>query len=241
VEELGAGTVFRVALVSRAGDRVICKRLRPRIVEAHEAFEREQGALRLAAGLAEIPALVDAGCDEAGPWLLETAIEGTTLAALAERGPLPAALLASIAHASFAALARLHDRGLCHGDLAPDHVLVGKARGAIALIDFGMASWPAHPPSPAARGTLPYAPPEVARGEAVWSAACDVYALAATLAHAALGRPLVDAQGAALLAAVCERRLDLDGLDPHLLGALAFDPAERTSSAEVLARRFARC
>jgi serine/threonine-protein kinase len=240
VAELGSGSVFHVARVLAAGEARICKRLRSGLAGeplALAALERERGALGLAHGLASVPRLIAHGEDGAGPFLLESEIAGATLSQLAARGPLPAALLAAVAAAAFAALAELHARAICHGDLAPDHLFVGTRRGQVGFIDFGMASWPERPPGPGERGTLPYVAPEVARGEAPWSEASDVYALAATLAFGALGRPPCASAGPALLAEISERGLDpaaVADLGP-LARALAFEPSARIRRARDLA------
>jgi serine/threonine protein kinase len=100
------------------------------------------------------------------------------------------------------------------------------------------------------RGTLPFAAPEVARGEATPSQASDVYALAAALLFLATGAPIVEAEGdAAMLLEIGERgvRRDLcdraeglsDSARAALRQALAPDPEERIATARALAEALA--
>jgi hypothetical protein len=96
------------------------------------------------------------------------------------------------------------------------------------------------------RGTLPFAAPEVARGEAVPGLSSDVYAMAATILFLATsGEPLTAARDdAAMLLEIGERGLALDrcdraqGLAPTgreaLRRALARDPAARLADARAL-------
>jgi serine/threonine protein kinase len=160
-------------------------------------------------------------------------------------------MLRALARAAFAALAELHaiadEHGpldLAHGDLGPDHVMIGPATrrpGRVCFVDFGMASTRDDPARAGERGTLPFIAPEVARGEQIGDQRNDVYALAATMAFAALGRdPCKSADAAARLVEIGERGVDLEALASAKMGrvlrrvlfkALAFDPTERLQSA----------
>jgi serine/threonine-protein kinase len=154
--------------------------------------------------------------------------------------------------AGFGALAELHALApggesleLVLGDLGPDHVLV--ARGRAFFVDFGQARYRGMPgvAPRGERGTLPYAAPEVARGEREPSQATDVYAMAASFAFTALGRDPCRAEAAAArLVEVAERGLDLEALATSpsldassrdaLTHALRFSAADRISAAAAL-------
>lgn len=247
---VAAGSVFLVAEVKRGEIDAICKRLTPRMRHeplARAAVEREVGALGLATHDA-LPRLLDHGNDEHGPFILETRATGTSLAALVARGPLPPAMLARLIRAAFVALHEIHalsdERGrleLAIADLAPDDLIIGPRPGMLWFVDLGQSSWRDHPPGERQRGTLPYAPPEVARGEARWTQASDVYALAAMMVFAAVGRPPCRTEGPARLVEISERGLDLTAFtgaavlaardEAALAAAVAYIPDDRLGTA----------
>jgi serine/threonine-protein kinase len=249
LEHLGAGSVFDVALVREAGRVLICKRLSSRALRepaGRAAMVREAKALAMARHPA-LPVLVRVGADGHGPFVLETRREGTSLrdvlAGWQARGRLPPrSLVAHIVRAAFETLAELQELqapdggplGLVHGDLAPDHVLMGPI-GDIGLVDLGAARYRGLDPGleTGDRGTLPFVAPEVARGESTPTPCADVYALAATLAFFATGRPLTRArEEAAMLAEIGQDGLRPDALDME--GTLS--PAERAALTCALAR-----
>lgn len=260
VAPLARGSVFHAALV-RAGDRVlVCKRLLPRARHepAGRAAMAREGLALSRARHRSLPELIRVGSDAHGPFVIESRVVGVSLAALIEgwraRGSkVPARLVAHVCVEAVTALAELHeladDRGpigLSHGDLGPAHVLLGPL-GEARFVDLGAARFTGMDPAldVGDRGTLPYAAPEVARGEEPPGQAADVYALAATLLHLATGAPLIaEESDAAALLAVGERGLDpslwmsIEALSVgarHALGrALALDPRDRPPSARAL-------
>lgn len=261
---LGKGTTFQAALVHEGPALLVCKRLTPRLRATPEglaAIVREAKALALARHPA-LPGLVRAGRDGHGPYVLETYVEGRSLehvvAAWRHRGQsVPPLLVRHVAREATAALAALHALAdaagplqLCHGDLAPDQLLLGPA-GEVRFVDLGAARFRGLDASLLTddRGTLPYAAPELARGERPPDQAADVYALAATLVFFAHGAPLLGAlEGPALLAQVGDAGLpealaaDAPGLPSDerraLARALVFERERRLTSAAELARAF---
>jgi eukaryotic-like serine/threonine-protein kinase len=267
IEAIGAGSVFDVALVRERGRALVCKRLSPRAlrsVEGRAAMVREARFLSLGKHAA-LPELVRVGSDGHGPFVIETRVEGAPVRALVEgwraRGRrVPPGIVAHLGAESAAALAEIHELcdgegplGLSHGDLGPDHVILGPL-GEARFVDFGAARFRGLTEGleTGDRGTLPWVAPEVARGEAAPGAAADVYALAATLLWlAAGGEPLADArEEAAMLLEIGERgvRRDLlakaeglsDGARAAIGEALEKDPAARLGSARALATALAR-
>lgn len=258
VEPLGAGMVFEVALVREGDVTLVCKRLTSRVRgerAGRAAIVREAKALARARHPA-LPVLVRVGNDEHGPFLLETRVAGVSVARLVERwGAVPRFLVAHVASMASATLAELHALadangpiGLVHGDLGPEHVILAPT-GEVGFVDLGAARFLGMEPELETedRGTLPFAAPEVARGEARPSQAGDVYALAATLVFLATGGPLTEATGdAPMLLEIGERGLSASlvdraaGISPKLREALrraiAKDPAARLSSAAELAQ-----
>jgi serine/threonine protein kinase len=219
-----------LVLVSRAvheasGDAVFVKRLRPRGMAdpaACAAFEREAriGEALARAG-APVPRFVEAGSDQLGAYLVTAAIDGQPATdALAS-----SASWRGLARAAFAALEAVHRAAdelgplaVVHRDVHLDNVLfTGDGREAW-LVDFGLASArPAlqgtFPPDDAVfRGTVRYASPESARGEASTESS-DRFSLAAALLHRASG---VDPRGAASAPAELLYRAGTEPLDAWL-------------------------
>ncbi|MDB5402036.1 MAG: hypothetical protein JWQ55_4054, partial [Rhodopila sp.] len=85
------------------------------------------------------------------------------------------------------AVARLHQRGLIHKDIKPAHLLVDRARGAVHLTGFGIASRlprqrQAPDPPQVIAGTLAYmAPEQTGRMNRSIDARSDLYAVGVTL------------------------------------------------------------
>jgi eukaryotic-like serine/threonine-protein kinase len=277
VEPLPGGSVFQVARVREGGAVVVCKRLLPRVRSepaGRAAIVREATALSRARHPA-LPDLLRVGSDAQGPFVLEAHAAGTSVRDLVAGwrnrhagghaggrpgGGVPPRLVAHLALAAAEALAEVHELvgeggplGLSHGDLGPDHLLLGPL-GEARFIDFGAARFAGMDPAleTGDKGTLPFTPPEVARGEATPGPAADVYALAATLLFLAIGgAPLVAARDeGAMLLEVGERGLAPDLCDgaaglsaagkAALRQALALDPAGRITSARALAEALAR-
>lgn len=246
---LGTGSVCVVARVERAGEQLACKRLLPQHRDApaaRRALVREARALELARHRG-LPALREVGADHAGPYLLETVIEGVSLREVKARwgGHVPARLALHLAREVAALVDALHhladDAGpieLVHGDLGPDNLWVAP-HGRVDVLDLGAARVRGLGVDleTGDRGTPPYAAPELARGAMPSSQATDVYAAAATVAwllvegDAPLAPPVSDA---ALLGRIGEHGIDPARLAPLpaplrgvLAALLAFEPAAR--------------
>ncbi len=189
---------------SSGGEACVCKRLSKRA--AYEPWMRArlvaEGELLARMQARGTPRLVEAGEDAHGPWLVLERVRGEPLAA--RIGAVDAAWLVLAASAAFGALEQVHAAGVVHGDLSPDNVMLSADGRRATLLDFGLASWPGAPPMPSGpfRGTLLYAAPELARGEAP-DARSDAFALAASLLHVASGSPprSAETQAAMLLSA----------------------------------------
>lgn len=266
VRLLGGGSVFQVVLVRVRERELVCKRLAPHALDTQEgraAMVREAKLLSMVDHPA-LPRLVRVGTDAHGPFFLETYVEGTSLRHLRQAWatrdkPLPNSLLRHIVVASLETLADVQDLadskgplGIVHGDLTPDHVLFGPM-GDIRFVDLGAARFRGLDAEVDTedRGTVPYAAPEVVRGDSKQRQTTDLYSLCATLLWFATGEDLCAATtDAAKLAEVAQQGVRRELIrrvhvfDDHeqtcFRAALDPDPTHRLSSVRQLLEVFDR-
>jgi len=208
----GMGEVYR-ARDTRLGRDVAIKILPTSICSdpvARQRFEREAKSIS-ALNHPNICVLHDVGCHEGLDYLVMECVEGETLAARLQKGPLPFSELLKTGIEIANALASAHRLGLVHRDLKPSNIMLTKA-GA-KLMDFGLAkpvvlnpitpaSAPAFtgetltsnqsPGSPltgvgAIIGTIQYMAPEQLEGKEA-DARSDIFAFGAVLYEMATGR-----------------------------------------------------
>ena len=206
------GTVWRARQL--ALDRpVAIKLLHGPAAEEGEARARFVREARVASTLAHpgSVAVLDFGEDEHGPYLVMELLEGETLRARLERGPLPRLLALAVARQIAAALAAAHRIHLVHRDIKPENVFLAPRAAAaggddhddavdrVKVVDFGLA-FIAAPLEGSARalgrmtdegilgGTPGYMAPEQVRGAAIGPAA-DIYALGCVVYELIAGRP----------------------------------------------------
>jgi tetratricopeptide (TPR) repeat protein len=208
------------------------------------------------------------------PYFTMKLVEGRTLAdLLKERGD-PAQdrpRLLAVFEQVCQAVAYARSKGVIHRDLKPGNVMVG-AFGEVQVMDWGLAKALARdaagPPAEGAvgggpgggdrwlgtqlghaLGTLPYMPPEQARGEVGrMDERCDVFSLGAILCEVLTGwPPFAGRDGAEVLARAqaCDHTealaaLDRCGADGELVrlarGCLAAEPSARPRDAGAVAR-----
>lgn len=116
-------------------------------------------------------------------------LEGQTLEALVEKGPLPQNEVLQLAMQMADILIYLHSRTppVVHRDFTPDNLIVDKD-GRIKLIDFGTALLSDEGENrTGAAGKQNYLPPEQYRGKPCQKS--DIYALGATIYFMLTGRP----------------------------------------------------
>lgn len=239
VRLLGGGSVFQVGLVRSRDRELVCKRLTPQALEVRAgraAMVREARLLSIINHHA-LPRLVRVGNDKHGPFFLETFVHGTSLRDIIrgwnDKGSaVPRSLIRHITVVALQTLSDLHEHAdeigpleIVHGDLSPDHVLLGPL-GDVRFVDLGAARFRGLDTELDTddRGTVPYAAPEVVRGDDKPGQHSDVYALCATLLWFATGERLCEAStDAAMLAEVASQGIRRDLVER----AAAFEPHER--------------
>ena len=242
----GMGEVYR-ARDLRLEREVAIKQVRPKAGEGRERFWREA---RAAAAISHphVCAIYDVGEHEGEPWLAMELLEGESLEARLERGPLPPDEAVTRLVEALAGLAALHARSIVHRDLKPSNIFL-TPHGA-KLLDFGLALPTAGPLGSDTRltrddalvGTPRYMAPEQWRGEPV-SPATDLFACGAILFEALSGTPAFRGETPmAIYDAVVHDEppalvggAGIEGLDRVIQRALAKRPEARFRSADEMA------
>ncbi len=243
LEVLGEGAMGEVvrARDERLGRDVAIKRMKNGGGEALADFQaRFEAEARALAQLAHpsVVQIYDLGVHDAQPYLVMELIDGPSLrAVLKQHGPLPAAKVRALGIQLARALEAAHGRGILHRDVKPANVLQAPG-GAWKLADFGVAHMPDSEMTSTGQfiGTPAYAAPE-ALALAQFSAASDVFSLAAMLAEAVSGnKPRRDETLAALIARA-QRKVELSGVPDELAAVLApamsLSPKARPSAAQL--------
>ena len=231
---LGAGGMGVVYLGRTPGGRpAAVKVIGPGYLEqpdALERFRREVETLHTIRN-AYTAALIDY---ELPYWFATEYVPGPTLA-----GPLPATECRALMAALAEALADIHAHGICHRDVKPQNVILSPT--GPRLIDFGIARGLAETGltnSGLTVGTPGYTAPELFNGDPL-SPASDVFALGATLAHAATARkPFGTGTLEAIWMRSMQEDIDLDGVDPQLSALIRWcvtrDPEARPAPAQII-------
>ena len=190
----GMGEVYR-ARDTRLGRDVAIKVLANRVTDDEIVVSRIEREARLLASLNHPAIATIHGVEEweGSPAIVMELIEGDTLAVKLFDGPLPVALVVSIAKQVSDALTAAHDRGIIHRDLKPANIHL-RPDGAVKVLDFGLAkdisqhntkTLPSQSVTTTGSimGTAPYMSPEQARGNDVdrrsdiWSFGAVIYEL----------------------------------------------------------------
>ena len=255
----GMGEVYR-AHDTRLGRDVAIKVLpqhATQSADARQRFEREARAIS-SLNHPHVCTLYDVGHEGDTDFLVLELLEGETLAARLEKGPLAIGDLLRIAIEIADALDKAHRHGILHRDLKPQNVMLTKA-GA-KLMDFGLAkssgalvpgSSPLQSLSPPTRttpltaqgtlvGTFQYMSPEQLEGHDA-DVRSDIFSFGAMLYEMATGKRAFDGKTtASVIAAVLERDpppiasvqpLSPPAFDRIVKACLAKDPDARVQSA----------
>jgi len=195
--------------------------------------------------------LHDIGDENGISFLVMELVDGTSLADLVAKGPLPAADVLKYGTQIAEALSRAHRSGIVHRDLKPGNVMITK--GGAKLLDFGLAKSnaveinldDATQQKPLTTegtilGTFQYMSPEQLEGQEA-DARTDIFAFGAVLYEMATGRRAFEGKTkTSLIAAIVKEQprpiAEVQPLTPPALQhvvdkCLAKDPDDRWQSA----------
>jgi serine/threonine-protein kinase len=176
-------------------------------------------------------------------------VEGTTLAARRELGPLPVAEARSYLSQVLSALAYAHGLGIVHRDVTPSNIILTSG-GNVKLTGFGLAkATQDHQLTQPGTviGALNYISPEQIKGSATLDGRTDIYSAGVVLYEALTGRrpfhrksqfELMLAHMSELAPAPSIVNPDVPAeLSEIVLTAMAKDPAARFQTAEEFRQR----
>src|SRR5689334_16286087 len=183
----GMASVY-LAVHTVLGERVALKVLDPELVNQPEVVERLLAEYVLASrtrhpGVVEIRGSAITG--DGVPYLVMEYLDGDTLGAIVDRGPIDLLSTVAVCSQAAGALAALHDVGVIHCDVKHDNIVVLDRHindwPRVKLIDFGVSRQIDEPPrdDPTVAGTPWCIAPEQWRGQP--TPASDVYALGCLL------------------------------------------------------------
>ncbi len=209
--EGGMGVVYE-AEHPGLGKRVALKTLRPSFADDDEVVARfvREGMAAARIRHPNVVDVTDVGTERGLPYLVMEMLDGATLGALIERGPIDPESVASLLLPVCAAVAAAHARGVLHRDLKPDNVFLARTPHGPAqpkVLDFGIAKILGDgadlslTSTAAVLGTPFYMSPEQARGARDLDARADQYALGVMLYECATGQKPFQASSLLALAA----------------------------------------
>ena len=254
VKQLGAGGMGQVFLAVdvRLDRQVAVKSLAGKWLETSSARQRLMREARTAAALTHphIATLYDVVEDGGHLLLVMEYVEGRSVKALVDEGPVPLGHALRLAIQIADAIGYAHDRGIVHCDIKPGNIQVAVDGGA-KVLDFGLARarYDARDEISAAEqgkllGTLGYMPPERIL-EGTLNASGDIYGLGVVIFEMTTGRKFFDGRDlSAYLLTVFGSQLPRPSefvetpaaLDEVVALALAKNPMLRYHSARELSR-----
>jgi serine/threonine-protein kinase len=250
----GMGEVYR-ARDARLEREVAVKVLPAQLSCKEEALARFEREAKVLAALSHpaILAVYDVGRSEETRYVVMELLEGETLKARLDRGPLPWRVALELALPILDGLAAAHSRGVVHRDLKPENIFLTRD-GVVKILDFGLAALDRDPDQDptqdrtrsaltgphAVVGTVRYMAPELLRHRPA-DPRSDLFALGCLLHEMVAGRPpfgrdTIAETIAAILKDDPPPLPALDGEPPALLEqvvarCLAKDPDQRFGSA----------
>jgi serine/threonine-protein kinase len=240
----GMGQVFKVRNV--ISDRIeAMKVILPDLAGRQDLADRFLREIKLLASLdhPNIAALRTALTIDNQLVMIMEYVEGMTVAAKLEHGPLMVPDAVNYIDQTLGALAYAHQRKVIHRDIKPSNMMVASG-GVVKLMDFGIARSTEGSDltaTGAALGSLYYMPPEQVKGQPT-DARSDLYSVGASLYEMVTGeRPFKADSSYSLMAAQVQQspkapielRANLpSALNEIILLAMAKEPSQRFQSAE---------
>jgi Tol biopolymer transport system component len=234
----GMGQVYR-ARDPRLG-RVVAVKILPSSFSADAKRLRRFEQEARAAGMLNHPnvlAIYDVGTHEGSPYLVSELLEGETLRARLEAGPIPLSKVFDYAVQIAMGLAAAHEKSIVHRDLKPENLFLTRD-GRVKILDFGLAKLTS--PEKESRtdaptvardtdpgvvmGTVGYMSPEQVRGEDA-DPRSDLFAVGAIVYEMLTGR----------------RAFHRDTKVATMNAILSEDPPESSNANPALARLVRRC
>ncbi len=255
----GMGEVYR-ARDPRLGRDVALKILPESFATDPDRLRRFEQEARAVAALnhPNILAIHDIGEQSAAPYLVSELLEGTSLRAELESGPLSQRKTSDYAVQIAQGLAAAHEKNIVHRDLKPENLFVTR-EGRVKILDFGLAKLAKTSSNPDAAyqtltsapteagvvmGTVGYMAPEQVRGAAIDSRT-DIFAFGAVLyemvsGHRAFKRDTAAETMTAILKEDPAELSELNhpvspGLERIIRRCLEKNPEQRFQSAKDLA------
>ena len=135
----GMGEVYR-ARDTRFGREVALKILPAEFSGNRERLERFEQEARSASALnhPNIITIYDVGSSDSTSYLSMELVEGKSLRAILDEGPMTLRRIVSIASQLADGLAKAHAAGIVHRDLKPENLMISKD-GFLKILDFGLA------------------------------------------------------------------------------------------------------
>lgn len=195
MEQLGQGGMATVYKAYHAAlDRYVALKVLHAAFREDQTFTaRFQREARVVARL-EHPNIVpiyDYSEHQARPYLVMKYIEGDTLKARLNKGPLSSQEIEQVVDSVGSALAYAHNQGILHRDIKPSNVLIAND-GMMYLADFGLARIAAAGESTLSSdsimGTPQYISPEQAMGKKDLDSGTDIYSFAVMLYEMVVGQ-----------------------------------------------------
>ena len=237
--EGGLGEVFR-ARDTKVGRTVALKLLPRGFLDKPARRERFLADAGAAAALSHpnIATLFDVGEDEGRAYLAYEFVSGESLRHQLGGRPMNPRTALEIGVQLADALGEAHARGVLHGDLRPENIVI-TTKGSAKLLETGMAGWTRGGASRAqaaagqadARTVRAYMPPEQFAGSEL-DARGEVFALAVIVYEMLTGRTPSGSHATAAAARGGASMQDLPrDIDVTLARGLSKDPASRMQSA----------
>jgi Tol biopolymer transport system component/tRNA A-37 threonylcarbamoyl transferase component Bud32 len=252
------GEVYR-ARDSRLGRSVAIKVIAPDVAQDATRVARFEREARLSSSLNHINIVTihDFAQSDGLAYIAMELVDGKSLRALLDAGPLPVKKAISIAAQIAEGMAAAHEVGVVHRDLKPENVMV-TAAGVVKILDFGLARGESHGGQTSTvdltgahhvMGTAAYMSPEQATGAAT-DFRSDQFSFGTILYEMASGtHPFRRGSTLAMLAAIETEEppplaeIDTAYPEPFLWiveRCLAKEPGQRYASTHDLARDLAR-